>query len=235
MINNPNIIVSGFMAIAGAVLVAVFCAADTARASTQVYFPEYGNGTPMPGTVSFQGGMVAGSIFKATSTVTFNSLGFIDLNVDPSNPTSGDLLGSYQVGIWDASTEQLLASTTVTPDSTLIGVFRYSPIPATTISAGESFVIGALLPENLQDGYMTDMIDVLSPDFSGAGFGISLVGATTLSFPTGNTYIGSAAVAIVNASDAIVSPVPEPSTTTMLVSLGCLAMLWRRRTATATN
>ena len=39
--------------------------------------------------------------------------------------------------------------------------------------------------------------------------------------------MGSSAVAIANASDAIVPAVSEPSTTAMLVAFGCLVMFWR--------
>jgi hypothetical protein len=179
--------------------------------------------------------MVAGEQFTASTTFTFNSLGFIDVN--NSNPLGGGspdgLIGSYEVGIWLVSSQQLLATTLVTPDSTLIDGFRYSPIPATTIPAGASFMIAAVLPESLQDSYVIDIVNNLGPSFSGAGFGRSAIGATSLIYPTGTTDMGDAAVGIVNASDAIVAPVPEPASTA-LIALGCLALLWRRRTAKAT-
>lgn len=204
--------VSGCIAAAASVLIAIFCGANTAHA--QVYFPRYGYGNQYPGTVSNQGGMVAGEQFTASTTFTFNSLGFIDLN--NSNPLGGGssdgLIGSYEVGIWLVSSQQLLASTLVTPNSTLIDGFRYSPIPATTIPAGASFMIGAVLPENLQDSYMINIVNSAGPSFSGAGFGRSAIGATSLIYPTGTTDMGDMAVAIVNASDAIVPPVvPMPS------------------------
>ncbi len=217
------------MVITAAIWVAMLGGADMARASFQVYIPSYNNATP--GILGTNGGRVVGQSFTATTSVTLNSLGFIDLN--NTNPVGGGssdgLLGSYQVGIWNATTEQLLASTTVTTDSTLINGFRYSPIPATTLSAGEHFVIGALLPANLQDYYLINTVSVDSSQFSGPGFPSVQLGVTSLVFPTGSSPdMGGEAVGIVNASDAIVAPVPEP-TSVALVSLGGLALFWRRR------
>ena len=202
-------IVSGWIAAAASVLMAVFCGADAAHAQNYVYFPIYGYGNQYPGAVSYQGGMVAGEQFTARTNFTFNSLGFIDLN--NSNALSGGqpdgLIGSYEVGIWLVSSQQLLASTLVTPDSTLINGFRYSPIPATTIPAGASFMLGVLLPENLQDSYLINVVNDLEPSFSGAGFGRSAIGAASLIYPTGFTGLGNSGVGIVNASDAIVPAV----------------------------
>ena len=215
--------VSGFLAIAASVLIAVLCGADTVHAQNYVYFPSYGYGNQYPGTVSYQGGMVAGEQFKAINTFTFNSLGFIDVNNTNAlgGGSSDGLIGSYEVGIWLVSSQQLLASTLVTPDSKLINGFRYSPIPATTIPAGASFMLGVVLPENLQDSYLINVVNYLSPSFSGAGFGRSAIGATSLTYPTGTTNMGTMAVAIVNASDAIVPPVvPTPSVIRNVTGVG---------------
>lgn len=218
------------MAILAAIGMAMLCGADRARASFQVYYPSYNNATP--GLLGTNGDRVAGQEYTATTSVTLNSLGFIDLN--NTNPvgggSSGDgLLGSYQVGIWNATTEQLLASTTVTTDSTLINGYRYSPIAATTLTAGEHFIIGALLPANMQDPYLVNINNTDYSAFSGPGAIFVQLGATSLVFPTETpTDMGSMSAGIVNASDAIVAPVPEP-TSVALVSLGGLALWWRGR------
>lgn len=205
------------------VLMAVVCGAGTVRGDIpHVYWPSGGE-------ASFQGGMVAGVLFKTTTAVTFNSLGFIDVNAAGPNYGPDGLLGSYQVGIWLVSSQQLLASTTVTPASPLldgISSFRYAPIPTVTIPAGEEFIIGALLPETLLDAYLINNVNIDSVGIMGAGLGRSLAG-NTLSFPTEIGNLGIGAVGIANASTAVV---PEPtSVACMVLGLGCLAMFRLRR------
>ena len=223
---------SGLLAVAAAVLMVVVGGASPARASTatEVYTPVAVSGT----TVTFQGGGVVGNTFHATQNVTFNSLGFIDVNTNLSNfnffNNPDGLLGSYEVAIWLTSTQTLLASTTVTPSSPLAesSQFRYAPIPATTILAGQDFTIGALLPANPLDGWLINAIAVDRTGITGPGLGRFLSGGT-LSFPTQDPL---APWAIANASTAVVAP--EPSTTaSILLVLGGIAMFRRRRPAKA--
>jgi len=218
------------------VSVVVLCAASASHAAlSEVYIA---NGTPSNATNA--GGQVAGSVFQAINTVTFHSLGFIDLN--DSFPTLGGpdgLHDSYQVGIWDYYTHALLASTTVTPASPLgsFSQFRYAPIPATTIVAGEYFIVGALLPDNPQDEWLMGGFNVLSTDFTGTGSGRFLAG-TTLSYPTDPTSFASLPLsgtpyAIANASTMVVPETSSGGMVGIALSLGCLALCWRRRTIPA--
>jgi hypothetical protein len=204
------------LAVAAAVSMAVVCGAGAAHA-TPVYFSGGGAG----GTASFQGGRVAGSIFTASTTQTFNSLGFIDVNANGPNFGPDGLLGSYQVGIWLASTQTLLASAWVTPTSTLIDNFRYAPIPTTTIPAGQQFVIAALLPASPLDAWLYDDVHVNSPGIVGPGSGRFEIGGT-LTYPTQSASPFSV-YSVANANSAVV--VPEPTAaTSILFYLGCLAM-----------
>src|SRR5437868_5543578 len=117
-----------------------------ASLSTEVYLPSSTSSTVVSSTVpSLQTGRVVGSVFHAINDITFNSLGFIDVNSNISNfnnfGTPDGLHDSYLVGIWLNSTQTLLASATVTPASPLsdFSQFRYAGIPATTIPAGQDF------------------------------------------------------------------------------------------------
>ena len=213
------------LALATSLLLSVAFGAGTARA-TEVFQYSATSSTAL----SYQGGEVAGvSYTTLSSPVTFNSLGFIDLPLVPPSNYNGyygndGLVGSYEVGIWlNSAPQTLLASTTVTPASTLINYFRYAPIPATTIPANTAFTIAALLPAGtIPDAYLINDISYDSPDFSGPGSGKVLPGATTLSFPS-QFASGNDTWAIVNASDAVVAA-PEPTTTAcILLFLGCLA------------
>ena len=223
--------------IAALVLTGVFCRTGAARAAlTEVYVP-----TGNPANATTAGGEVAGSVFKAINTVTFRGLGFIDLN--DSFPTLGGPDGihdSYQVGIWDYYTQVLLASTTVTPASPLgdnFSQFRYAPIPATTITAGQYFIIGALLPDNPQDAWLINGVNVLSFDFTGSGSGRYLAG-TTLSYPTDPTSLALLPLAGTTYAVANATVVPEISSSCMVgiaLSLGCVAIYCHRRCHTLTH
>jgi hypothetical protein len=212
---------------------AVVFSVGEARASTEV-FVTYGTNSGT--TLTYQGGEVVGVTYATLgSPITFNSLGFIDIKANPTNNFNDwfgpdGLLGTYQVGIWLTSTQTLLASTTVTPDSTLIGNFRYSPIAATTIPANTSFTIAALLPDNpIPDAWLMNSATINTSDITGGGIGRTLSSAT-LSFPT---VSDSVTYSIVNASTAVV--VPEPASTACVVlGLGCFAMFRHRRLIRAT-
>jgi len=211
----------------------VVCGAGVARAfQGDAYTPVVESFT----TISFQGGGVVGVSYQATQDVTFNSLGVIDLNDNPTvyqtDLFSDGIHGSYQVGIWLNSTQTLLASTTVTPSSPL-GLnsnFRYAPIPATTIPAGQSFTIGVLLPANPLDGYLQDYVSSNSSGISGPGAEAFTAG-DTLTFPALQTTPGGPGGGIANASTNVVAPEPT-ATTCLFLALGGLAMLRHRRRAT---
>jgi hypothetical protein len=222
---------SHFLACAATVFMAVVCGTGAARATqTEAYLPIAQSYT----TATLQGGEVAGCTYQATQDITFNSLGFIDVNTNLSNynyfNTPDGLLGTYQVGIWLNSTQTLLASATVTPSSPLglNSQFRYAPIPATTILAGQSFTVAALLPASPSDAWLTNYVSSNMTGISGPGTGVYLAG-NTLSFPTQN---GGSDFAVANASTAVVAPEPT-ATTCLLLALGGLAMLRHRRRAIA--
>jgi len=203
---------SHFLACAAAAFVAVVCGAGPARAQTVT--DAYLVTTQSYTTESFQGGQTLSFTLHATQDVTFNSLGFIDANDDPNVDyhyfTAGDgLHDSYLVELL-SSTQQLLASATVTPSSPLgqFSPFRYAPIPATTISAGQNFSVAVVLPDTLLDPWLN---------------GVTNSNQFGLSGPVTNAFA--------NASTAVVAP--EPTATAFLfLALGGLAMRRRRRTAT---
>lgn len=218
------------------VLMAVVCGTSaTLAAIAEVYIP-----TGQPTNATTAGGQVAGSVFQAVNTVTFHSLGFIDLN--DSFPTLGGPDGihdSYQVGLWDYTTHVLLASATVTPTSPLgsnFSQFRYAHISPVTVTAGQYFIVGALLPANPLDAWLINGVNVDSTDFTGPGAGRYLAG-TTLSYPTDPTSFESFPLAgtpyaIANTSTEVVPEVSSGSMVFIALSLGCLGMYWHRHRRT---
>jgi len=201
-------------AVSASVLVAVACGAGAADA-LPVYYPTdpgclpfFPFTCPPPPTPTFQGGgQVVGAIFTAQTEQTFNSLGFIDVGMN-------GLVGSYEVGIWLASTQTLLASTWVTPASPLgvvspgiFEMFRYAPISTVTIPAGEQFVVAALLPNDPLDGWRINDIHVNATGIVGPGTG-RFTTLTPGSYPYPSQIptdpFGSNVYSIANASSMIV-------------------------------
>jgi hypothetical protein len=189
------------------VVLALF--ATTCVSHAQVIFAYFG------GNQRTDGGIVAGNTFTTFSPQTFNSLGFIDVGDD-------GLVGSYQVGLWDSS-QNLLASTTVTPSAPLTSGFRYASIPPTLVPAG-TFTVGALLPASPADPWIDNTTLVLGAGFAGAGTG-QYVSSGSLVYPTttdsGNVY------AVANASQAVVTP--EPVGAVSLIMCAMAGGLLRRR------
>jgi hypothetical protein len=181
--------------------------AEAAHANEVIFSYTGGSGT-------FQGGLNAGNSFNAPNGATFNSLGFIDVGSD-------GLADSYQVGIWNTNTQVLLASTTVTPSSTLINGFRYASIPQTVIAPGTSFTIGAQLKTTQLDAWVTNPTITDGAGFTGSGAGRFIGTNTSLIFPS-NPDLN---YAVVNASDTVV---PEP---TMLCLASIAGMLLLRRSS----
>jgi hypothetical protein len=218
-------------------LALVICFSSAAHASTAIYIPlgEPSNATDL-------GGFVGGSLFwraPGSGSVTFNSLGFIDLNTDfPTLLGPDGISGTYQVALWrvDTYTQSppgfgpivptswtLLASTTITPASPLgdspSDTFRYNSIPPTTINPDEYIIIGAMLPTGpLPDKWLNGNAPVNFAGFVGPGIGYNLSGGTF--------SVAGAARYIANASTQII--VPEPASLSLLV-MASLAMLRRRR------
>jgi hypothetical protein len=146
---------------------------------------------------------------------TFTSLGFYDHNQD-------GIAATYQLGLWDAS-QNLLATTTVSPSSPLIGQFRYGVIPAVTIGTfanPQPFTIGVLLQPVQTDVWLDSATLALYAGYAGAGTG-QFLNSGTLAYPT---TLDASNYFVVNANGIV----PEPATVA-LVAAGAGAMLGRRR------
>ena len=156
-----------------------------------------------------------GYSFSLSAPVTVNALGY----------WSGGVAANHQVGIWDGG-GNLLTSTTVLGSETPLGHFRWGAVSDITLGAG-SYVIGG---EYLSTSsvFPRDAADVtVIPEYT---YGTPRwVQGTGLNFPmmsSGTTY-GSNGILAVNFSAT--TPVPEASTSAMvLIGLGGLGAALRR-------
>ncbi len=175
----------------------------------------------------FGGNYVRGTEFTTTSSQTIRSLAWLD--------TEGDgLLYTHTVGLWDATTQALLASVDVTPSSPTqlsahgIAVWYMADISPTLLTPGVYRVAGLVGPTESY-GMQNDRI----------GNGVTLTsGSVRTDFPSGGFHypgenrLARAILASLSTQSAGGSPpVPEPSTYVMavlgLLGLGYLG--WRRR------
>jgi hypothetical protein len=194
-----------------AVLAALVVAAAPAGAGAQVIGAYFGSTTQRT-----DGGKVVGVSFNSHGQ-TITSLGFYDFGSD-------GLAASYQVGLWDSS-QNLIASTTITPTSNLFNEFRYEPITPVTLGSfanPQTFMIGALLPDAMADVWLDNAIVVLGVGFTGAGTGQFSPPTNTLIYPA---TLDASPYVVVNAN----GPVPEPGCVAALGALGLLIARRRRR------
>jgi len=128
-------------------------AAQTASAQA---IQSWTGGAEYPSYYSSVAGDVVGYRFEVTFSVSVDSLG-----VWNGDSTGAGVDSDHQVGIWD-STMTLIASTTVTPTSTVLGEFRYEAITPVALSTGMVYTIGSLYTPTDNDNYISSASDVVT-------------------------------------------------------------------------
>ena len=190
------------------ILSAVLAVVFTSHASAQIIFSA-GGGSPRT-----DGGKVVGISLNGTGQ-TITSLGFYDQGQD-------GIAGTYQLGLWDSS-QNLLATTTVTPSSPLTGDFRYAAITPVTLTSSP-FTIGVLLPPDPPDVWLDNVTLVLGVGYTGAGTG-------QFSGPSGSLVCPSnfdtSSYYVVNANGPA-PPVPEPGMLALMLATASCAVFTRR-------
>ena len=84
----------------------------------------------------------AGWTFQVTTPITVTELGCL-ADFFPSNPTAAQV----EVGLW-APDGSLLASSSITPGSTLVDQSRYEPVTPPALSPGQIYHIGVYFPDD---------------------------------------------------------------------------------------
>lgn len=177
--------------------------------------------------------VIRGNLFTVgTTDLTVTSLGYAVPN--------GTLINSHEVGIWRVSDQAVMVQGTVTNSDPTDTGFKYTTdltvTTSTTLSAGESYIIGAQATSNdlgyfnptgtLGSGFdpSTTFASLLNPSYHTGFSGIPP------SFPTYPDEIQG--VSFIVASFGY-EQVPEPGTWVTLAGLGALAIVLIRRRISA--
>ena len=180
-----------------------------------------GGGGPF---VTFYGGStgdVVGYSFTADINLTVTDLGILD------DPLDAVLDSAHQVGLWDATTQVLLASISVDSTDTLIGGFFYATLGApVNLTAGSSYVLGALYSTADDDGYWSGPTSVTLNQISNTVAVFPSSSDLGFVFPT-ETSDGNLGRIGPNML-AVPATVPEPSSM-FLLSLGLAGFVATRR------
>ena len=163
-------------------------------------------------------GDVIGYRFTPTTDVLVTSLGILD---DPSG--DGTLDSAHSVGIWENSTQTLIASVSVDSSGTLLDGFYYAAITPVALSAGTAYTLGAMYSADDDDSYWSTPSSVtLDPAFTGNNGVFPSSGNLGFVYPSSNSgnlaRIGPNALFIV----------PEPAEG-WLMMFGLAGLAVRRR------
>lgn len=155
--------------------------------------------------------------FSTNDAITVNALGVFDSGLD-------GLASRYQVGLWDSS-GALLVSTTVAAgvSAPLTNQFRYASVAGVSLSAGQTYTIGALIDSSadavLFPGEASDFATAAEINFLQSRF----IDGATLTDPTNAgsaqpSYFGPNFLFSADANET-----PEPATL-LLVALAIAAL-----------
>lgn len=174
------------------------------------------SGQDLPRTVGWD--------FTPTDNITLTDLGFFDLDGD-------GLALSHEIGLW-ASDGTLLSSTTIAAGNgaTLINGFRFVDVADLLLTAGQTYVIGAVIQLDPNgDNYFFAPTSVASDAM--IGFGRGLRSGDNSGFAMPNVDVNSGRFG--PNFRFLQSAIPEPSTWAMLiVSFGAIGSTMRARRRT---
>ena len=132
-----------------AVLVAAWTAG--AQGTSEAILSYYAHGA-----ASFFSGGTAGWTFQVAAPITVTELGCL-ANFFPNNPFAAQV----EVGLW-APDGSLLASNSITADSTLLDQSRYEPVTPVTLNSNLTYHVGVYFPDD------TFGLDLAFPSYGGS-------------------------------------------------------------------
>jgi uncharacterized protein (TIGR03437 family) len=130
------------LSVMGGLVLAACLGAVTARADT-VAINLAGPLSP-PAFNYTQGSYLTGFVFRANSAISITQLGNYDSNLTGASQT----FVSAPVGIYDMTTNTLLASASVPPSAPATGLFRYVSISPVTLNTSDTYAIVGVTETN---------------------------------------------------------------------------------------
>lgn len=167
-------------------------------------------------------GDVVGWTFSVNQDIFVTHLGV--WNQDTVAGFAG-LSSSHQVGIWNATTQALLGTTTVAPGDMALGAFTYRALPNITLVTGQQYVIGAMYTATDNDNYISGGVTnfTTSPDVNWINGRSPTIGSLGFTFPE----VTSAGIGRFG-PNFLYTPVPAPGAAAALGAFGLLATRRRR-------
>ena len=198
----------------------------------------------MLGRQTCLGNEVVNTINSGTAVLTTNlvigysfTVGSQPLAVDALGvwaPTNSGLLDAHEVGLWDISAGNTLVASTTVPSGaganggfvwSGTGGFWYETIAATPLTAGDTYMLGALYSATTSDRALIQAGPItIDPNIASTG-DASFILSATLQEP--NNIVPSANDGYYG-PNAEITVVPEPMPCAML-GLGLLILSWFRR------
>lgn len=180
--------------------------------------------------LSFTGGIFTagprpvtiGWSFTANEDIVVTALGYWDQT--PATPLGEDHL----VGLWTDG-GALLGSTTVLTNSSLLSNFRYAASQPLSLSAGQTYVIGALIVSPVDNAYIgNNAMVTTAPQITFNGARI-ISGSAALTFPSSTA--GPAGGRFGPNFQFVTAAIPEPGTSALVAASGLLSLagVWSRR------
>jgi hypothetical protein len=162
--------------------------------------------------------------FTANKSLSVNALGFFDDSQD-------GLTDSHDIGLWDSS-GNLLANTTVTTTDPLTNQWRYSAVSPVTLTAGDTYYVGALYLDGNDPNVFAGDSGVVTTTANITYLESMYEASSTLSFPTSSVSGGPGYFGPNFSAPAV----PEPSTwAMMLLGFAGLGFAGYRKATTAVS
>ena len=165
--------------------------------------------------------LALGFQFTANNNISITQLGAFD---DKGN----GLAATHAVGLYSVATQSLLASTIVSSNSTLDGLFRYNDVKTVDLTAGQDYIVAAVYLKNTDAYLLSQKSYAVSADITFVKDLYTTATTPASIFPT-ETYGLPGYFSANFKYKSSPSAIPEPSVLALLLPVLGTAIIKRRR------